>query len=181
LISGDIQALIPRFSSNVALDESVYRRALLVASLRSKHGELTPEPMHLCTADGLTMEAQWWLKGQRGGRVGVRLMLCPQEAQVQMLKVTSVAEPSGSLKRAAAHVLRELKDGSFRTLLEPVQRHGWTACDGVRSGTLLVVGPHMSASVSIRLVGEGGGGGGGVYLPQAEVEITPEERPSISW
>lgn len=101
LASWDDELAMDLFAMNVELDEPVLDRKIAIANLRDRHGalrrdfterELSRTPFHL----------QWWLSGERGGRVRVEITLSPEASpRIQTFSVTSVPEPPAALRTAA--------------------------------------------------------------------------------
>ena len=149
LIAGDLAPLAPLLAVNVDLDEAVERRAARVAALADAHGGLTP-------ADGFrTMtptQAAWWLEGERG-RVGVELMIDPEHpTRIQQLAVESVLPSSPELEQARAAALAGLDaDADLGPALLPLRATSWVACDGARTGAVLVEGAHLDARLHLDL------------------------------
>jgi hypothetical protein len=93
------------FAMNVELDEPVASRKAVLERIRERHGRLTPDPDD--TDQSLTGFHQiWWLRGERGGRVRVEILLDPESApRLQTFAVTSVPEPPRSLRHAAEEIV----------------------------------------------------------------------------
>ena len=152
LMSGDFSAIEPLLAFSVDLDETLERRSSLVASLAATHGALTPE------ADLTVMtptQVAWWMTGEQG-RVGVEIMLNPaQPPKIQKLDLTSVLPATPELEGAVAGVLEAVKRGTdLSPVLLPIRGASWVACDGQRTGTVLVVGAYTTVRILIDLDAE---------------------------
>ncbi|MEI7439066.1 MAG: serine hydrolase domain-containing protein, partial [Thermoleophilia bacterium] len=152
LIAGDFSAIEPLLAFNVDLDETLDRRSSLVESLAATHGALTPD------ADLTVMtptQVAWWLAGEQG-RVGVEIMLNPEQPpRVQKLDLTSVLPATSDLEGAVAGALEAVKRGTaLSPVLLPICSASWVACDGQRTGTVLVVGAYASVRIAIDLDAE---------------------------
>jgi len=93
------------FAMNVELDEPVASRKAVLERIRERHGRLMPDPD--ATDQSLTgFHQTWWLRGERGGRVRVEILLNPEPSpKLQTFAVTSVPEPPPSLRRAAEEIV----------------------------------------------------------------------------
>jgi CubicO group peptidase (beta-lactamase class C family) len=93
------------FAMNVELDEPLASRKTVLERIRERHGELAPDPA--VGGQSLTsFHKVWWLRGSRGGRVRVEILLTPEASpRVQTFAVTSVPEPSDALAHAAAELV----------------------------------------------------------------------------
>lgn len=150
LMASDFALIEPLLAGNVGLDEELSRRAGRVAGLRQLHGALTPEEGFKVTAP---MNVSWWLTGEHG-RVGVRIMLSP-DAKVQTLEVTSVHAATADLEAALASAIERVKQGTeLSFMLLPIRRTSWVACDGARTGRVLLEGARADAYVLLNLDGE---------------------------
>ena len=180
LAAGDFSPVVSLLAANVDMDEALPRRAKAIARLPALHGKLTPERgIRVASPTKLG----WWLRGERGGRVGVDIMLTPEHpTKVQKLLITSVLPPSAALASALASSLASLEPGPQRSAshfsddvlaefgisapcegdggvgseelapaLVPVRSAGWIACDGARTGTVLVQGARTDARLIIDL------------------------------
>ena len=148
LATGDLTALLPHLAENVALDEALDRRAALVAELPARHGALTPGEVTALTPT----QATWWLEGE-SGRVGVEIMLTPEQPpRLQKLAIESVHPAGDELDGAVAGVLEALRRGTDLTpLVVPIARATWVACDGERTGAVLLEGALLDIRVVIDL------------------------------
>jgi CubicO group peptidase (beta-lactamase class C family) len=99
------------FAMNVELDEPLSSRRTVLERIRERHGKLTADPD--TTGQSLTGFHQvWWLRGERGGRVRVEILLTPEASpKVQTFAITSVPEPPHALRHAAEEIVAAL-DGS---------------------------------------------------------------------
>jgi serine-type D-Ala-D-Ala carboxypeptidase/endopeptidase len=96
------------FAMNVELDEPVERRRAAVARLRETHGPLTPDPSEPSVSHS-PFDLAWWLRGERGGRVKVEMLLSPElPPRVQALDLISVPEPPEELRKAAERICAAL-------------------------------------------------------------------------
>lgn len=149
LIAGNFAAIEPLLALNVDLDETLERRSSLVASLAATHGALTPE-------DDLTVitptQVGWWLAGEQG-RVGVEIMLTPEHPpRLQKLAIESVRPASEELEGAVAGALKAIRLGTeLSPVLLPIHSAHWVACDGERTGSILLKGIHADARLLINL------------------------------
>ncbi len=75
IAAGDLTPLVPLFADNVALDESLDRRAAQIAALPERHGALAPAG---ALQTRTPTQVRWWLTGERG-QVGVEIMLTPEQ------------------------------------------------------------------------------------------------------
>jgi CubicO group peptidase (beta-lactamase class C family) len=100
------------FAMNVDLDEPIELRRAAIERMRERHGALTRDtsvrdesysPFHL----------EWWLTGERGGRVRVEIQLSPElPPKLQTLGLTSVAEPSALQRRVATRIVEQVTAGA---------------------------------------------------------------------
>jgi CubicO group peptidase (beta-lactamase class C family) len=89
---------------NVDLDEPLDKRAAFLAQLRERHGRLRRDPSEPVESQ-TAFHATWWLVGERG-RVKVEILLSPElPPKVQTFALTSVPEPSPSLRSAAERIV----------------------------------------------------------------------------
>ena len=144
LAAGDLARLEPLLAPNVALDEALERRAARIAALPAAHGALrrsgTPRV-------ATPTEIAWLLEGERGS-VAVAAMLTPEHPpRLQRLDVESIAEPTPVLLAALAAA--DLGDLAHAAL--PARTTTWVACDGERTGTALIEGPHVDVRIAIDL------------------------------
>jgi len=93
------------FAMNVELDEPVASRKAVLERIRERHGALTPDPS--VAGQSLTrFHKVWWLRGARGGRVRVEILLTPEASpRVQTFAITSVPEPVPPLAHAATELV----------------------------------------------------------------------------
>ncbi len=100
------------FAMNIDLDEPVAERRAFLETLRERHGELTTDGT--APDESATPYHQvWWLNGAKGGRVKVEILLSPElPPKVQTFGVTSVAEPSPTLRSAAERIVAALQPAS---------------------------------------------------------------------
>jgi len=166
LAAGDLAPLVPQLADNIDLDETLDRRAALVADLPARHGALTPGDVTALTPTQVT----WWLAGERG-RVGVEIMLTPEDPpRLQKLAIESVHPANDELDSAVAGVLEALRRGTDLTpLVVPIRHASWVACDGARTGAVLLEGTLLDVRVVLDLDAD----------PVAALE--PEERFPSPW
>ena len=166
LATGDLTPLLPHLAGNVDLDEALDRRAALIAELPARHGTLTPGEVTALTPTQVT----WWLEGERG-RVGVEIMLTPEvPPRLQKLAIESVHPANEELDSAVAGVLEALRRGTDLTpLVVPIRRATWVACDGARTGAVLLEGALLDVRIVLDLDAD----------PVATLE--PEERFPSPW
>lgn len=101
LAAWDDELAVDLFAMNVELDEPVLDRKIVIANLRERHGALRRDP-HEPEVSRTPFHLQWWLEGERGGRVRVEILLSPEAApKIQTFSVTSVPEPPAALRVAA--------------------------------------------------------------------------------
>jgi CubicO group peptidase (beta-lactamase class C family) len=102
------------FAMNVELDEPIASRKAVLERIRERHGRLTPDAD--APDQSLTGFHQlWWLRGERGGRVRVELLLSPEASpRVQTFAVTSVPEPPQPLRHAAEEVVAAIGNAAGR-------------------------------------------------------------------
>ena len=101
----DDQLAAELFAMNVELDEPLSSRKAVLERIRERHGRLVPDPD--ATGQSLTGFHQvWWLKGERGGRVKVEILLTPEASpRLQTFAITSVPEPPNALRHAAQEIV----------------------------------------------------------------------------
>jgi CubicO group peptidase (beta-lactamase class C family) len=96
------------FAMNVELDEPMTSRRAVLERIRERHGTLTVDadvPGHSLTG----LHQVWWLRGERGGRVRVEILLSPEASpKVQTFAITSVPEPPQALQHAAREIVELL-------------------------------------------------------------------------
>jgi hypothetical protein len=101
LAAWDDELALELFAMNVELDEPVLDRKITIANLRERHGALRRDPSEP-DVSRTPFHLQWWLTGERGGRVRVEILLSPEASpKVQTFNVTSVPEPPTTLRTAA--------------------------------------------------------------------------------
>ena len=90
------------FAMNVELDEPIESRKAVFQRIRDRHGQLSPDPA-VPGQSFTSFHKVWWLRGDRGGRVRVEILLTPElPPRVQTLAVTSVPEPPNPIAGAVA-------------------------------------------------------------------------------
>lgn len=103
----DDAAATALFAMNVDLDEPIERRRAEIERLRESHGRLATDPDLPARSDS-PFHLEWWLRGERG-RVRAEILLSPElPPRLQMLNLTSVADPSPELAAAAARIVAAL-------------------------------------------------------------------------
>jgi CubicO group peptidase (beta-lactamase class C family) len=111
------------FTMNVALDDPLEHRRAAIERLRETHGELRRSDEEPIGWSPLACE--WWLEGERGGRVKVEVALSPErEPRVQWFDVTSVAAPSPQQVAAAQAVVELANGGDVDPALAPALDRG---------------------------------------------------------
>ena len=151
LIAGDLIALEPLLSANVDQDEDHSRRAEVFAGLRDVHGRLTPEEGPVSPFK--PTKCTWYLSGEKGSRLGVTVMINPESPPtIQALQLTTVLAPTDDLKAALSDALPTLYGGELAELVLPIQGTSWVACDGERTGAVILTGARqLSVRASIDL------------------------------
>ena len=93
---------------NIDLDEPIELRKQAFARIRERHGALaadTTTPPESMTP----FHVLYWLRGDRGGRVRVELLLSPElDPRIQTLNVTSIPEPPALIRRAADRLVEQV-------------------------------------------------------------------------
>ena len=150
LIAGDFMALKPLLSSNIDQDEDLSRRARDFAGLSDVHGRLTPEDS---VSAFKPTKCSWYLSGEKGTRLGVTVMVNPElPPKIQTLQLNTVLAPTDDLKSALSDALPTLYGGELGELVLPIQSASWVACDGARTGAVILKGArHLSVRASIDL------------------------------
>jgi CubicO group peptidase (beta-lactamase class C family) len=93
------------FAMNVELDEPLESRKTFLEGIRERHGLLSPDPS-IAGQSASGFHEVWWLRGERGGRVRVEILLTPEATpKVQTFAITSVPEPPHALGHAAAELV----------------------------------------------------------------------------
>jgi CubicO group peptidase (beta-lactamase class C family) len=96
------------FAMNVELDEPLASRRAALDGLRARHGRLSPDASESPVAQS-PYQLEWWLRGERGGRVKVEILLSPERSPlVQALNLTSVPAPPAELRAAAERICAAL-------------------------------------------------------------------------
>jgi len=80
-------------------------------------------------------------------------MLSPENPpKVQTLEITSVQPVTPDLEAALAVAIERVDQGTeFSLILLPILRASWIACDGARTGMVLLEGARANVHVSINL------------------------------
>jgi CubicO group peptidase (beta-lactamase class C family) len=93
------------FAMNVELDEPLASRKAVLERIQERHGELTPD-VAVAGQSLSSFHNVWWLRGARGGRVRVEILLTPEASpRVQTFAITSVPEPPDALAHVAAELV----------------------------------------------------------------------------
>ena len=96
------------FAFNVELDDPVERRRAEIGRIRDRHGALSPDP-DLPTESDSPAHLVWWLRGERGGRVRVEILLTGERPpRVQALELRSVPDPSPAMAEAIRRVAESI-------------------------------------------------------------------------
>jgi CubicO group peptidase (beta-lactamase class C family) len=120
------------FTENVDQDEPWPVRRRHLERLRARHGDLAPDPQSEPVEIG-PAQAVWWLRGERGGRVKVDLLLSPHPTpRIQAVTWLSVPEPAAPVLDLAREAL---------SAVDPLAVLGEaTTSDGVTSATFAANG-----------------------------------------
>jgi serine-type D-Ala-D-Ala carboxypeptidase/endopeptidase len=98
------------FAFNVALDDPFDRRRAEVERIHERHGSLSPDPELPAESDS-PAHLVWWLRGERGGRVRVEILLTGERPpRVQTFELRSVPDPSPALAEAIRSVAELLAE-----------------------------------------------------------------------
>jgi len=98
------------FAFNVELDDPFERRRAEIERIRDRHGALSPDPDLPAESDSPAHLA-WWLRGERGGRVRVEILLTGERPpRVQTLELRSVPDPSPAMAEAIRRVVGSIAD-----------------------------------------------------------------------
>ena len=93
------------FTDNVEQDEPWAVRRRHLERLQGKHGQLAPDPRSEPVDMG-PAQAVWWLRGERGGRVKVDILLSPHPTpRIQAVTWLSVPEPAAAVRDLAREAL----------------------------------------------------------------------------
>jgi CubicO group peptidase (beta-lactamase class C family) len=147
LINGWDDALVAEwFTQNVHQDEPWDVRRRSIDRLSENHGLLWPDPAEPPRVLG-PAHTQWWLVGERGGRVKAELLLSTHtEPLIQWVSWTSVPEPSPALVAAAGQALHAV---------DPDAAVGATiAGDGAKKATFRATGPSGESEVEVEAGGD---------------------------
>ena len=92
------------FAFNVDLDDPLDRRRADIEGIRERHGALSPDP-DLPEVSDSPAHHVWWLRGERGGRVRVEILMTGERPpRVQTFELRSVPDPSPALAEAVRRV-----------------------------------------------------------------------------
>jgi CubicO group peptidase (beta-lactamase class C family) len=92
------------FAFNVDLDDPLDRRRADITRIRERHGALSPDP-ELPEVSDSPAHHVWWLRGERGGRVRVEILMTGERPpRVQTFELRSVPDPSPAMAEAARRV-----------------------------------------------------------------------------
>jgi len=98
------------FADNVDLDQSLERRRADVEGIRERHGALTPDQDQPDESDS-PAHLVWWLRGERGGRVRVEILLTGERPpRVQSFELRSVPDPSPAMVDAIGRVVGSISE-----------------------------------------------------------------------
>jgi hypothetical protein len=96
------------FAFNVDLDDPFERRRAEIERIRDRHGALSPDPDLPAESDS-PAHLVWWLRGDRGGRVRVEILLTGERPpRVQTFELRSVPDPSPALAEAVRLVAESI-------------------------------------------------------------------------
>ena len=185
LIRGGVSGLASLWrllAPNMHQDRALSRRAVEWAALASAHGALTPE-LEATMVVEKPLKASWWLRGHKGGRVGVTVMLTPEQPpRLQTLQIRSVRAPSQELQAALAAALARLERSDLACIVLPARRVEWVQCasERARNGVALVEGPRemdVCIQIDLGLTGLATGGKPGqvsvTFVPVRKHESLP--------
>ena len=106
------------FAMNVDLDEPIAARKAVIERIRERHGALRPDDDE-STESVTSFHHAWWMKGERGGRVRVEILLSPElPPRVQTFAVTSVPQPPAALQLAASRLAAALERADGRPAID---------------------------------------------------------------
>jgi len=92
------------FAFNVDLDDPFERRRADTERIRERHGALSPDP-DLPEESDSPAHLVWWLRGERGGRVRVEILMTGgRPPRVQTFELRSVPDPSPAMAEAIRRV-----------------------------------------------------------------------------
>ena len=92
------------FAFNVDLDDPFERRRAEMDRIRERHGMLSPDQELPAESDS-SAHLVWWLRGERGGRVRVEILLTGERPpRVQSFELRSVLDPSPAMAEAIRRV-----------------------------------------------------------------------------
>lgn len=98
------------FAFNVDLDEPFDRRRAEIERIRERHGALSPDQDLPAESDS-PAHLVWWLRGERGGRVRVEILLTGERPpRVQTFGLRSVPDPSPAMAEAIRRVAESIAD-----------------------------------------------------------------------
>ncbi|MEO8477766.1 MAG: serine hydrolase domain-containing protein [Actinomycetota bacterium] len=104
LRSWDLDLATEVFASNVHLDDPLDRRRTEIERIRERHGALSPDPDLPEESDSPAHQV-WWLRGARGGRVRVEILMTGERPpRVQSFALRSVMDPSPAMAEAIRRV-----------------------------------------------------------------------------
>ena len=133
------------FTENVEQDEPWAVRRRHLERLQARHGQLAPDPRSEPVDVG-PAQAVWWLRGERGGRVKVDILLSPHPIpRIQAVTWLSVPEPAAPVLDLAREAL---------SAVDPQAVLGEaTAADGVTSATFAAKGEQGKLEVVVDAYG----------------------------
>ena len=192
LLAGWDDRIPARFAPNVDLDDPLARRRGEIELLRERHGDLRRDSELECATP---LRGQWWLAGERGGRVEAQISLTAEvPPRLQLLRLTSVPDAPAELVAAAVAVIAAIAAGG-----DPPREIGFVDEATQRSVAATVRGaaPHL-APCELRHAVRGDGRTTATFLAEspagpfeltveldeasssiADVTITPRERPAV--
>ena len=92
------------FAFNVDLDDPFDRRRVDIERIRERHGALSADPDLPEVSDSPAHQV-WWLRGARGGRVRVEILMTGERPpRVQTFELRSVPDPSPAMADAVRRV-----------------------------------------------------------------------------
>jgi hypothetical protein len=96
------------FAFNVDLDDPLERRRAEIERILERHGALSPDP-DLSVESDSPAHLVWWLRGDRGGRVRVEILLTGERPpRVQTFELRAVPDPSPAMAEAIRRVVAQI-------------------------------------------------------------------------
>lgn len=190
LLAGWDDGIAERFAPNLELDDPLDRRRVELEGLRERHGRLTRDGEIECDTP---YRGHWWLAGEHGGRVHVRIALTPElPPRLQTIELESVADPTPAVLAAARAVVKAISaEGDLPATL--------SCADAARTEIGATIREAAAQLAPCELGGaiRGDGGDEAVFLAEAPagrfeltisldassrlvgVAITPVDRPAV--